>query len=147
MPHELHTQLFLVTMLFGWGLALTIGKAAERTVTGILIVGASLSILALPVSMAARFQHLEWSAAAVDGLLLAALLGAAHHFKAGWILWMTAFQFMIILSHLPILFRPLISSESYVASTALWSWLMMLTLIQATGRNWLSRRQTGISRS
>ena len=138
---ELHVQLFIAFSLFGWGFALSCGDKAERAVTIVMIVGALLSILALPVSMAMRFEHLERGVAVADTVMLLGLVDVAHRYKKAWLLWMAALQFLTLLSHFPILMRRLITPEGYVITSALWSWLMMILLVGATAITWRTGRR------
>jgi hypothetical protein len=135
---ELHNQLFIVIILFGWGLALAAGSRTERLTTAIMIAGAILSVVAVP-PLAPAFGSLEIGLAAVDAVMLISFLLLAHRSKEAWLIWMSGLQFLVVLSHFPILLRPLITPEGYVITNALWPWLMMLILIGVTIRSIRSR--------
>src|ERR1700749_1848240 len=146
MGHELHVQLFAVLCLFGWGYALFRGDWPERVRT-LLLMGASwLRVIAVSPGNDS-FTHVEWRIAAVDGLLFFAFVLLAIFSRRSWLIWMTSFQLLILLSHFPILVRPIVAPESYTIVAGLWPWIMMPFLIFATHNSWLKRRRRANSQS
>lgn len=143
MGHELHVRLFIALNLFGWGLALGLGGWAERIVTAIMLAGAAASIVVVS-PLATHFTHVETGMTIVDGAMLIAFFHVAHRMKKAWLIWMTGLQLLIVLSHFPILLRPIITPEGYIMINGLWPWLMMFLLIGATIRSVWQRKRRGI---
>ena len=141
MKLELHAQLFIVFWLFSCGLAFAVGRRSERIVALVILLGVLLSALALPSRMASRFLHIEQEVMIIDCAMAVCFGFIAHHFRENWLIWITAFQILVVASNFPILLRPLVSPESYVTISALWSWIVVLLLLQASIKQWRQKRR------
>lgn len=108
-----------------------------------MILGAALSVAVAP-PLGAAFGSLEAGLAVIDVAMLIAFVALAHKSKEAWLIWLSGFQLLIILSHFPILLRPLITPEGYVMINGLWPWLMMFALVSVTARRIWLRRKRGI---
>jgi hypothetical protein len=137
---QLHVYLFLMLCLGGWVYAIGRGGAVERCGALILIAGCLLTgIVAPPIGQ--HFHRMEVGIACVDLLILVALATLAVRSRRPWTIWMASLQAVDVLSHIPILLRPIVMPEAYTILQGLWAWPMMLLLITATYRHQQRRKR------
>lgn len=125
---------FLVLLFTVLGYALWKGGAPERWIA-VQLIAAMIASLAVVSEGDAAFQSMEIGTAIVDSILFAGMLIVALHADRYWTLWITAFQLIQLLAHLPQILVPQLLPEVYGLIISVWSYPMLLLLFVGTYRH------------
>ncbi len=125
---------FLVLLSLVLAFALWKGGAPERFVATFLGTAAVATWLVVS-SGDEVFQSMEIGIAVVDLCLFAGMLIIALHADRYWTLWITAFQLIQVLAHLPEILVPQLLPEVYGLIISVWSYPMLLLLFAGTYRH------------
>jgi hypothetical protein len=125
---------FLILLFTVLIYALWKGGAPERWIAVQLIV-AMIASLAVVSGGDAAFRTIEIETAIVDSILFAGMLVVALHADRYWTLWITAFQLIQVLAHLPEILVPQLLPEVYGLIISVWSYPMLLLLFAGTYRH------------
>lgn len=134
--------LFLFMMLATTGFALWKGGLPERLVAGIFLAGATGSmVFRVPYQTAYGAINLEvWI---VDVAMLVLLSWIALFAERYWTIWLSSFQLVQVVSHLPELLIPKLLLNVHITIISLWVYPMLLILFVGTWRHMERVRQTG----
>lgn len=126
--------LFLILLSTVLPYALWKGGGPERWVAAMLLVAAACSWLVVSAGGEA-FQSMEIGIALVDAVLLVGMLTVAMNADRYWTLWITAFQIIQVLAHLPELLIPQLLPQIYGLIISVWGYPMLLILFAGTWRH------------
>lgn len=113
----LPTQIAAVAMLAICGLALLVGRRLERLLALATIAAWFLSA-AVQIPDRATVQ---WGIFAVDVVYLIVLIGFSMFERRVWILFMTAFQLLVVLTHIAFIIDLTLMQWSFFSTYYLWS--------------------------
>jgi hypothetical protein len=137
MQSEIVEWLFWVIYLLGIvGYALWLGGLPERLVAGADLLAWLATLL---VQDRRDWFHPQWGILAVDVVLLGFLVWLALTRDRGWLLFATAFQLLVVVTHLAIFADPGVRSLVYLRSLTIWSYLGLAAL--AIGARLAARRR------
>lgn len=114
-------------------------RIASAAFALVILVG-----LASPISSGA--DGVRWGLMSLDVLLLAVLCGLAWHSRRTWLIWASAFQSLIVTSHVLILadLRP--PSNAFAAVNNLSNYGLLIALGVGTFWAWQERRASGLDK-
>lgn len=113
----LPTQIAAMAMLAICGLALAVGRRFERLLAVATIVAWVLSAAVQIHDRAA----VQWGIFGVDGVYLLILIGFALFEQRLWILFMAAFQLLVVLTHVVFIIDGTLMQWSFFSTYYLWS--------------------------
>jgi DNA repair protein RadC len=116
---------FLALLVVALTAAFSRGERTEH-VGGALLLAASLATAVVQTSM---FQQFELGIAAVDALLLVALIWLAFAQDRRWPIFAAAFQSLALLTHIARLKTGDVHGDNYALFLVLWSYLVMASLL------------------
>lgn len=116
------------------------GDEPERVGGGVYALGALASLL---VQEETRLYGPQWSLMALDVVLLAAYAAVAWKSRRAWPVWATAFQALVVMTHVMIVVdvRPPLVAFYAVINLAAWGILLVLAL--GVAQAWRDRRAAG----
>ncbi len=113
----LPTQIAACAMLAVCALALLVGRRLERWLAVATVVAWVLSAMVQSPDPAG----VQWSIFAVDLIYLLILTGLCTIERRAWILFMTAFQLLVVLTHVAFLIDRTLMQWSFFSAYYLWS--------------------------
>lgn len=114
--------------------ALWKGGSPERWIASMLMCAAWGSWLVVS-SGGDSFRTIELGVAVIDAALLVGMLMVTVHADRYWTLWITAFQIIQLLAHVPEILVPELLPEIYGLIISVWSYPMLLILLAGTWRH------------
>ena len=136
----LPTQIAAMVMLVICALALAFGRRFERLL-------AVITVIAWCVSAAVQNPDrmtVQWAIFAVDLVYLLALISFSVFERRIWILFMTAFQLLVVLTHVAFIIDRTLIQWSFFSTYYLWSDAQLLAfavgVAQAAWGKWKARR-------
>ena len=118
--------LFLVCLVLSCGYALIRGGAPER-IAAALMIGAFVAGIPLHLFVsAADYRSLALGGAAIDAVLLLALIVLAWRSTRYWPLWVAAWQVATVLAHTAKLLDPTMQATGYAIQAQIWGYPMVL---------------------
>jgi len=136
----LPTQIAALAMLAVCVLALLVGRRLERWL-------AVATVAAWVLSAAVQSPDpvgVQWGIFAVDLVYLAILVGLCTVERRVWILFMTAFQLLVVLTHVAFMIDRSLMQWSFFSTYYLWSDAELIAfavgVIQAGWRRWRARQ-------
>jgi hypothetical protein len=133
----LHVLLFRLLLAGCCAYAAIAGGRSERTTAVIFLTGYLLTLL-FEGPMLQRFAHFQWTLGAVDLAMWIAILPIALRSPRYWPLWIAAFQFLQMISHLTAL-APGTLRLAYAIAAQMWAYPMLIILAVATLRHRIRR--------
>jgi len=134
------TQIAAMAMLAICGLALLVGRRLERGLAVTTIVAWFLSAAAQTPDRAA----VQWGIFAVDIVYLLILIGLCAFERRVWILFMTAFQLLVVLTHVAFIIDLTLMQWGFFSAYYLWSDAELAAfavgVAQAGWERWRTRR-------
>ena len=126
--------------------ALWKGGTPERLVSVIILVGVAWSALfRFPYHSPFGVINIGiWSA---DIVVFIALIATALHSERYWTIWMSSFQLVQVISHLPELLIPHLLPGVHLLIISLWIYPMLIILIAGTLRHTQRMKTFGTDRS
>lgn len=117
------------------------GDEPERVGGGVYALGALASLL---VQDETRLYGPQWSLMGLDVILLAAYAAVAWKSRRAWPVWASAFQALVVMTHLMIVVdvRPPLVAFYAVINLAAWGILLVLAL--GVAQAWRDRRAEGL---
>jgi len=135
------TQVAAMVMLAICALALAVGRRFERLL-------AAVTVLAWFLSAAVQSPDrvgVQWGIFTVDLVYLLILACFAAFERRVWILFMTAFQLLVVLTHIAFMIDRTLMQWSFFSTYYLWSDLQLAAfavgVVQAGWGRWTARRQ------
>ena len=113
----LPTQIATMAMLAICGLALLVGRRLERLLAVATIAAWFLSAVVQSPDRAA----VQWGIFTVDVVYLIVLIGFAMFERRVWILFMTAFQLLVVLTHIAFIIDLTLMQWGFFSTYYLWS--------------------------
>ena len=113
----LPTQIAAMVMLVICGLALLIGRRFERLLAGATVVAWFLSAAVQDPDPGV----VQWAIFTVDLVYLLILIGFCAFEHRFWILFMTAFQLLVVLTHVAFIIDTSLMQWSFFSTYYLWS--------------------------
>ncbi len=111
------TQIAVMAMLAICGLALLVGRRLERLLAVATIAAWFLSAAVQSPDRAA----VQWGIFTVDVVYLVVLIGFSAFERRIWILFMTAFQLLVVLTHIAFIIDLTLMQWSFFSTYYLWS--------------------------
>lgn len=138
--------LFLSIFLIACIYAVWKGGAPERLAAAIFAVGLLATVL-LRAPYSTRFGTIDIGMFLADFAMLVCLVCIALHAERFWPIWISAFQMIQVLSHLPELLIPRLLPEAYLIIVSVWAYPMLFLLIVGTLRHQRRLKQYGTDKS
>ena len=113
----LPTQIAVIAMLVICGLALVVGRRLERLLAVATIAAWLLSAVVQSPDRAA----VQWGIFTVDVVYLIVLIGFSMFERRVWILFMTAFQLLVVLTHVAFIIDLTLMQWGFFSAYYLWS--------------------------
>lgn len=129
---RLIVYLFLLSTVLPY--ALWKGGSPERWIATMLL-GAAWGSWLVVSSGGDSFRTIEFGVAVIDAALLVGMLAVTVHADRYWTLWITAFQIIQVLAHVPEILVPELLPEIYGLIISVWSYPMLLILLAGTWRH------------
>ena len=139
LPEILPTQIALLAMLTVCGLALLLGRRLERLVALATLAAWGLSALVHGVDN----DQVQWGLFAVDLTYLFVLIGLAVFERRLWILFMTAFQLLVVLNHVVFMTDMTLKQWAFFSAYYLWSDAQLAALAVGVAQAWWGKRRAG----
>lgn len=117
-------ELYLVTLLVVCSYAYWNGGAIEKQGAGIMILGSILTAI-----MGTGWHGVNFGVLLVDLVVLAALMALMLRADKFWLLWMTAFHVIGVLTHIAKLVDPAILPRAYSIGQGFWAYPMLIALV------------------
>lgn len=139
----LPTQIAALAMLAISGLALLVGRRLERGLAVVTVVAWVLSAAVQspdPVGV-------QWGIFTVDVVYLLVLVGLCTFERRVWILFMTAFQLLVVLTHVAFLIDTTLMQWSFFSTYYLWSDAQLIAFAAGVGQAGWERWRTRRARS
>lgn len=127
----------ILIVLFGFLKGDEPERIASAAFALVILVG-----LAAPISSGG--DGVRWGLMSLDFLMLAVLCGLAWHSRRPWLMWASAFQSLIVTSHILILadIRP--PGNAFAAVNNLSNYGLLIALAVGTFWAWQERRAAGL---
>ncbi|MGC1469076.1 MAG: hypothetical protein WA793_06800, partial [Sphingorhabdus sp.] len=125
--------LFLFVFLVACFYAAWKGGAPERLTAAIFAAGLAATVL-LRAPYSTRFGTIDMGMFFADFAMLAGLVLVALYAERFWPIWISAFQVIQVLSHLPELLIPHLLPQAYLVIVSVWAYPMLFMLMIATLR-------------
>jgi hypothetical protein len=138
--------IFLGLMLLVCGFALWKGGLPERLVAMLFLIGAVCSMV-FRVPYETRFGQMNLEIWITDFVMLVILVMVALFAERYWTIWMSSFQLVQVISHLPELLIPELLPQVHLLIISLWVYPMLLILVIGTWRHAQRTKTYGIDRS
>lgn len=138
----LATQIAYSVLLVVCGLALLLGRRFERLVALATLVAWLLSALV----HRADNNQVQWGIFTVDLVYLLMLTGFAVFERRMWILFMTAFQLLVVLTHVVFMTDLTLRQWAFFSAYYLWSDAQLAALAVGVAQAWWSKRREARSR-
>lgn len=139
----LPTQIAAMAMLAICGLALIFGRRFERLLAVATVVAWFLSAA---VQTPDR-EAVQWGIFTVDVVYLMILMGFSMFERRFWILFMTAFQLLVVLTHIAFIIDVTLMQWSFFSTYYLWSDAQLVAfavgVTQAGWERWRGRQERG----
>jgi hypothetical protein len=137
------TQIAAMVMLVICALALIVGRRLER-----LLAVATIAAWFLSAAVQTSDRTgVQWGIFAVDLIYLLILAGFCAFERRTWILFMTAFQLLVVLTHVAFIIDLTLLQWSFFSTYYLWSDAQLAAfavgVAQAAWGRWRSRRRAG----
>jgi hypothetical protein len=136
----LPTQIAATAMVAICLLALLVGRRLERALGAATIVAWFLSAAV----QSPDIVGVQWGIFAVDIVYLLILIGLCTVERRVWILFMTAFQLLVVLTHVAFLIDATLMQWSFFSAYYLWSDLQLVAfavgVVQAGWGRWSARQ-------
>lgn len=116
--------------------ALWRGGRDERIVATALL----LNTLASKLALGSNWVEPEYLVLFVDVALFGLLVALALRTTRWWVLWCAAFELLIVVTHVAIIFDPTVRARSYATGMIIWSYMALLPLGFGAWESW---RRTG----
>lgn len=117
-------EIYLVTLLLGCSYAFWNGGVTEKQGAGIMIAGSVLTAL-----VGTGWHGVNFGVLLVDLTVLVALVLLTLRTDKYWLLWMTAFHVIGVLTHIAKLIDPGIVPRAYSIGQGFWAYPMLVALI------------------
>ena len=127
--------LFLVLMTLCCGYALLRGGAPERVAAGLQIGAFAFTISVHRLFEGAAFLVTSVGTAAIDAMLLVALITLAWRSTRFWPLWIAGWQLAAIVAHLAKLVDPAMMPAGYAIQAQIWAYPMLLATTAGAWRH------------
>lgn len=137
---------FLGLLSLTTGFALWKGGAPERLTACVLLVGISSS-MAFRVPHETRLGNINLEVWITDLVVFAGFLMIALYTERYWTIWISSFQLVQLISHLPELLIPQLLPSVHTTIISLWVYPMLIILTVGTWRHLQRMRTFGIDRS
>ncbi|SFI96538.1 hypothetical protein [Caulobacter sp. UNC279MFTsu5.1] len=139
----LPTQIAAVAMLAICALALLVGRRLER---GLAVATVAAWFLSAAVQLPDR-ATVQWGIFTVDIVYLLILIGLCAFERRVWILFMTAFQLLVVLTHVAFIIDLTLMQWSFFSAYYLWSDAELAAfavgVAQAGWERWRTQRRGG----
>jgi hypothetical protein len=116
-------EIYLATLLLACSYAYRNGGVTEKQGAGIMVVGSILTAL-----MGTGWQGVNFGVLLVDLAVLVALVVLMLRTDKYWLLWMTAFHVIGVLTHIAKMIDPLILPRAYSIGQGFWAYPMLVAL-------------------
>lgn len=126
--------IFLAMLLLTAGFALFKGGRPERLVALLFLLGTACS-MAFRVPYETRFGMINLEVWIVDLAMLISLTAIALYAERFWTIWMSSFQLVQVISHLPELLIPKLLPSVHILIISLWAYPMFALLLIGTWRH------------
>jgi hypothetical protein len=133
----LATQLAYLVLLILCGLALLLGRRFERWVAVATLAAWLLSALV----HRADNDQVQWGIFTVDLIYLLVLIGLAVFERRMWILFMAAFQLLVVLTHVVFMTDLTLKQWAFFSAYYLWSDAQLAALAVGVAQAWWGRRR------
>ncbi|WP_295560577.1 hypothetical protein [uncultured Sphingomonas sp.] len=131
---------FLILLILTCGYAGVRGGGPERWAASLLVAAYALG---LPVHLALRgagYDTALLGGAAIDVVLLVALIWLAHRSTRYWPLWLAGWQFAAVVAHLAKMLDPTMQATGYAVQAQVWGYPMVIALAIGAWRHCRRRR-------
>lgn len=132
--------LFLAWMALCCGYAGWRGGAPERIGAGLQVGAFALTVFVHRAFDAAGFRSANVATAAIDVLLLAALVTLAWRSTRYWPLWIAGWQLAAIVAHLAKTIDPAMLASGYAIQAQIWAYPMLAATAAGAWRHHLRLR-------
>ncbi|EJL27673.1 hypothetical protein PMI01_03693 [Caulobacter sp. AP07] len=139
LPEILPTQIALAALLAICALALLLGRRLERLVALATLAAWGLSAAVHGVDN----DQVQWGLFAVDLTYLFVLIGLAVFERRLWILFMTAFQLLVVLNHVVFMTDMTLKQWAFFSAYYLWSDAQLAALAVGVAQAWWGKRRAG----
>ena len=123
-------EIYLVTLLLSCSYAYWNGGETEKLGAAIMVAGSVLTAL-----MATGWRGVNIGVLVVDVAVLVALVVLMLRTDKYWLLWVTAFQVICVLTHFARLINPAILSRAYSIGEGFWAYPMLMALSLGVSEN------------
>ncbi|KRA59921.1 hypothetical protein ASD79_10355 [Caulobacter sp. Root655] len=141
MINILPTQLATLAMFAVCALALLLGRRFERLVAVATIAAWMLSA----VVHGPDNDAVQWGIFTVDLVYLLVLIGFAVFDRPLWILFMAAFQLLVVLTHVVFMTDMTLKQWAFFSAYYLWSDAQLVALAVGVAQAWWGKRRAGRS--
>ena len=123
-------EVYLVTLLLACSYAYWSGGETEKQAAVIMVAGSVLTGL-----MATGWRSVDLGVLVVDLAVLVALVVLMLRTDKYWLLWITAFHVIGVLTHVARLIDPAILPQAYAIGQGFWAYPMLVTLVLGVSEN------------
>ncbi|HEX5378370.1 MAG TPA: hypothetical protein VFW47_07330 [Phenylobacterium sp.] len=134
MPHQLHQIVWYGAATTVFGFAFWKGRAPERIAAAACAIASVLT----PFAISHRWFDPQWGVLAVDVALLGVLVWLALATTRTWLLFISAFQLLNVVTHVAMLVDHSVAPLPYRRGLVIWSYLTLVPLVMGTWRVWRS---------
>ncbi len=127
----------ILVVLFGFLKGDEPERIASAAFALVILVG-----LAAPISSGG--DGIRWGLMSLDIVMLAVLCGLAWHSRRAWLIWASAFQSLIVTSHILILAEIRPPGNAFAAVNNLSNYGLLIALAVGTFWAWQERRAAGL---
>jgi hypothetical protein len=127
--HTLQQQVGMLMGFAGCGYALWRGGRPERIFGLVLLIAWTVSPFTINTN---NWLDPQWAEAMIDLVVLAALLWLAFTSDRYWPMWCAAFHAVGVLMHVTMLVDRRVPPWSYRTASAIWSYVVLFTLVIGT---------------
>jgi hypothetical protein len=135
---QVGAALTLLVVLF----AFIKGDEPERLGSAAFVI---VVLVALAAPQFGSFEGTRWGLLGLDAVLLAVFIGLALHSRRSWLVWASAFQALIVTSHVVLLADMKSASEdAFSAVNNLSNYGLLVSIAVGTFWAWQERRAAGL---
>lgn len=121
-------EIYLVTLLLTCSYAFWNGGVTEKQGAGIMVAGSVLTALA-----GTGWRGVNFGVLLVDLAVLIALVVLMLRTDKYWLIWITAFHVIGVLTHVAKLIDPVILPKAYSIGQGFWAYPMLIALVMGVG--------------
>ena len=137
----LYSQIGTAITVLVVGFAFLKGDEPERVGSAALVL---VFLAGIVIPQSTGWSVPRWGLMGLDFLLLAVLIGLAWHTRRSWLVWASAFQSLIVTSHVLVVadLRP--PGDAFAAVNNLSNYGLLVALAVGTFWAWQERRAAGL---